>query len=157
MKVVVDASVAVKWLFTENGTVEARQLLAHWITLLAPDFMAIELANVIWKKARRREIEDARPYLEECARLVDAVALTPAADFTAHATDIALQIDHPVYDCLYLACAEVERAPLVTADRRLRDAARRQSGAEVWLVTDPDIGRRIEGAGTGLNVQGCHP
>ncbi len=140
MKIAVDAGVAVRCVFSENGTVEARQLLAHWITLLAPGFMVIEEANVIWKKARRRKIEDARPYLEECARLVDAVDLTLAADPTAHATAIALQIDHPVHDCLFLACAEVERTPLVTVDRRLRDAARRQSGAEVWFVTDPDAG-----------------
>ncbi len=122
MKAVVDASVAVKWLFTEDGTVEARQLLAHRIVLHAPDFILTEAANVIWKKARRREVADAQPYLHELARLGDLVSLAPAAELVIHATAIALRIDHPVYDCLYLACAEVEEAPLVTADRRLRCA-----------------------------------
>ena len=153
MKAVVDASVAVKWLFTEDGTVEARQLLAHRIVLHAPDFILTEAANVIWKKARRREIADAQPYLHELARLGDLVALAPAAELVIHAAAIALRIDHPVYDCLYLACAEVEEAPLVTADRRLRDAARTRADPEVWLISDSETGRRIASAATGLVIQ----
>ncbi len=149
MKAVVDASVAVKWLFAEDGTVEARQLLAHGIVLHAPDFILIEAANVIWKKARRREAADAQPYLLELDRLGDFVALTPAAELVFHAAAIAMRIDHPVYDCLYLACAEVEEAPLVTADRRLCDAARDRSGAEVWHIADPEAGRRIASAAAG--------
>ncbi|MCY4480407.1 MAG: type II toxin-antitoxin system VapC family toxin, partial [Rhodospirillales bacterium] len=150
MKAVVDASVAVKWLFTEDGTVEARQLLAHRIMLHAPDFILTEAANVIWKKARRREVADAQPYLRELARLGDLVSLVPAAELVIHAAAIALRIDHPVYDCLYLACAEVEGAPLVTTDRRLWDAARTQADPEVRLISDSETGRRIASAATGL-------
>lgn len=153
MKVIVDASVAVKWLFTEEGTAEARHLLAHRITLHAPDFLLLETANVIWKKTRRQEIPDAQPYLEELARLGDVVTLFPAADFVGQAAAIALQIDHPVYDCLYLACAEVEDAPLVTADRKLRDAARAYPGADAWLIADSQTGRRIATAATRLVIQ----
>ena len=152
MKAVVDASVAIKWLFTEDGTAEARQLLAHRIALHAPDFISTEAANVIWKKARRREIADAQPYLQELARLGDLVALAPAAELVIHAAAIALRIDHPVYDCLYLACAEVEEAPLVTADRRLRDAARNRADPEVWLISDSETGRRIASAAAGLVI-----
>ena len=32
---------------------------------------------------------------------------------------IAGQLDHPVYDCLYLALAEAEQTKLVTADLQL--------------------------------------
>ena len=153
MKVIVDASVAVKWLFVEEEAVEARQLLAHRIALQAPDFILIEIANVIWKKALRGEIADAQPYLEELARLGDVVTLFPTADLVAHGAAIALRIGHPVYDCLYLACAEAEEAPLVTADRRLRAAAEGYSGAEVWHIADPETGRRIASAATSLVIQ----
>ncbi len=153
MKAVVDADVAVKWLFTEDGIVEARQLLAHRVTLHAPDFILTEAANVIWKKARRREITDTRPYFEELARLDDVVELSPSADLLAHAAAIAIEIDHPVYDCLYLAGAEVEEAPLVTADRRLRDAAGNRADTEVWLISGPETGRRIASAATSLVIQ----
>ena len=153
MKVVVDASVAVKWLFTEDGTAEARQLLAHRIALHAPDFVLTEAANVIWKKVRRREVADAQPYFEELARLGNAVVLSPSADLVAHAAAIAIEIDHPVYDCLYLACAEVEGAPLVTADHRLHGAARSRVDPEVWLISNPETGRRIASAATGLAIR----
>ena len=78
---------------------------------------------MIWKKARRNEIPDALPYLQDLPRLEGVVELRPTASLVAHASAIALQIDHPVYDCLYLACAEAEGAPLVTADTRLQRAA----------------------------------
>lgn len=143
MKLVVDANIAVKWLFTEAGTAEARQLLSPRIVLHAPDLILTEAANVVWKKARRHEIANAQPYLEELARLPDAVALHPSADLVAHAATIALEIDHPVYDCLYLACAEAEEAPLVTADSRLCDAAQTHPGVEVWHIMDPDVRERI--------------
>ena len=35
------------------------------------------------------------------------------------AMDLARRLDHPVYDCVYLALAEREHAALVTADQRL--------------------------------------
>lgn len=33
------------------------------------------------------------------------------------------EIRHPVYDCLYIACAERENAQMVTADRRLAESS----------------------------------
>ena len=153
MKLIVDASVAVKWLFTEDGSVESRQLLAHRIMLHAPDFILIEAANVIWKKVRRKEIADPQPYLEELARLSDAVVLGPSADLVAHASAIALEIDHPVYDCLYLACAETERASLITADGRLHDAAKAYPGVDVWHIAAPEVGKRIVTAATALVIR----
>ena len=32
-------------------------------------------------------------------------------------------IDHPIYDCLYLACAEATGSTLVTADHKFTDKA----------------------------------
>ena len=148
MKLIVDASVAVKWWFAEQGSVESRQLLAHRIVLYAPDFLLIEAANVLWKKARRKEVADPQPYLEELSRLPDVVMLCPSSDLVARASAIALEIAHPVYDCLYLACAEVEEAPLVTADGRLRDAAEAYPGVDVWHIAVPEVRERI--------VTACH-
>ena len=153
MKLIVDASVAVKWLFTEEGTVESRQLLAHRIVLYAPDFILTEVANVIWKKAQRKEIADPQPYLEELARLPDVVVLYPSADLVAHAAAIALKIGHPVYDCLYLACAEVEGSPLITADAKLRDAAQAYPSVDVWNIAASEIVERIVTAATALVIQ----
>jgi predicted nucleic acid-binding protein len=40
------------------------------------------------------------------------------------AMTIARVLDHPVYDCFYLALAQKEAAALVTADRRLVERVR---------------------------------
>lgn len=47
------------------------------------------------------------------ARLHELAPLAPRAGA------IALAIDHPVYDCFYLALSEAQDVPLVTADRKL--------------------------------------
>lgn len=45
------------------------------------------------------------------------------------ATRLALTLDHPAYDCVYLALAEVETCPFVTADEwLLNKVARHPSG-----------------------------
>lgn len=148
MKLIVDASVAVKWWFTERHTAGSRQLLSHGFVLCAPDLLLTEAANVIWKKARRKELADPQPHLEELTRLSRVVVLCPSTDLVAHALDIGLAIHHPVCDCLCLACAEVEEAPLVTADGKLRDAARGYSRVDVWHIAAPEVGERIATAAT---------
>ena len=70
MKLVVDASVAVKWLITEEWTEESRRLLAASIDRHAPDLILAETANVLWKKARRGEI-DPHAHFREAANLPD--------------------------------------------------------------------------------------
>ena len=148
MKLVVDASVAAKWLFAEPHTVDARRVLGHRIDLYAPSLLLVEVANVIWKKARRREILDAQPYLLELTALTDMVTLRSSAALIASATATALTLGHPVYDCLYIVCAEIEGVPLVTADKKLQEAAKPHA-VDIWHIGDEDAKRRIAAAGSG--------
>ena len=154
MKLVVDASIAVKWFIAEPHSQEARQLLAPRIVLHAPDFILTEVANVIWKKARRKEIPSPQPYIDDLASMADAVALQPSTELVIKATALAVQIDHPVYDCLYLACAEAWGAPLVTADERLAQRAREEHPTvDVWNISEAEIAQRIATAATALVIQ----
>ncbi len=43
----------------------------------------------------------------------------PGLRLAARSLALAADLDHPVYDCLYLALAELREASLVTADQRL--------------------------------------
>ena len=52
MRLVVDASVAVKWLIAEEGSDAAHGLAASGDDLYAPRLMASEIANALWRKAR---------------------------------------------------------------------------------------------------------
>jgi len=47
---------------------------------------------------------------------------------------LALELDHPVYDCFYLALAELERNSMVTADQRL---LARLSGSKLAPLAEP--------------------
>ena len=143
MRVAVDASIAVKWFVTEQWTDESRRLLARNVERCAPDLILSETANVIWKKARRRQIQTPHRYFAEIGRLPGILWLRRCQELFVRAGAIALEIDHPVYDCIYLACAEAEGVPLVTADRRLKSAADGHLSVDVWNIGDEDVNRRI--------------
>lgn len=116
---IVDASVAVKWLIREEGDERARALLDR-IDLMAPSLIHVEVANVIWRKRRRGELDDRRDLLALPASLaslvqgVDEVALLPRA------LELAFMLDHAIYDCVYLALAEASGDVFVTADDAFR-------------------------------------
>ncbi len=132
MKLTVDASVVLKWFVTEPLCEEARQLLGVQFDLHAPDILLAEFANTIWKKVRRGEILDPQPYFVELVSLPYVVAIHPVGDLIERAAQVAVLIDHPVHDCLYLACAELTASVLVTADQQLVNrAAERLSGLDV--------------------------
>ena len=122
MRLVVDASVAVKWLVAEDGSDAARELVAGSDDLYAPRLMASEIANALWSKARLGEIERG-----EAGAMMESVPEMPvrwSADETvsADAVRLALALDRPVYDCVYLALAHRIGAVLVTADLRFANA-----------------------------------
>ena len=122
MRLVVDASVAVKWLVAEDDSDMARELAASSDELHAPRLMACEIANAVWSKARRGEIERS-----EAGALMASVPEMPVrwnTDETVcgDAVRIALALDRPVYDCVYLALAHRIGAAVVTADRRFANA-----------------------------------
>ncbi len=116
---VVDASVAVKWVIPEVLSDEADRLRAGDDEMLAPDVLLIEVANALWKKTAGREISPAEA--DRAFALVNesGIDLRPTAPLLPRAMQVARRLNHPVYDCVYLALAEREHATFVTADHRL--------------------------------------
>jgi predicted nucleic acid-binding protein len=79
----------------------------------------LECANILWKKVRLREIS-MQQASETLAEIVSGVIeFRPSIQFAAAALRLGAELEHPVYDCVYLALAEAENAELVTADRAL--------------------------------------
>ena len=119
MSRVVDASVACKWFFEEDLSAEAEGLAAASIVLLAPDLIIAECANVAWRRVRDGQIstEQAEASLKALPAWFEI--LTPSAQLHEAAFRIAVSLNHPVYDCLYIALAARDDAPLVTADAAL--------------------------------------
>jgi predicted nucleic acid-binding protein len=116
---VVDASVAVKWLVDEVYSDEAAQLLDADLILIAPELLFAEAANALWALCRRGDLSPA-DYAEACDVLISAPISVPRSlhQLAASAARLALDLDHPVYDCFYLALGVQEQYAVVTADRR---------------------------------------
>lgn len=118
-----DASVVVKLLVEEPGSTQAVALLDRPDARLAPDWLAVELACALWNKVRFSGFDagDAEQALAAFPRFIHR--LVPSAPLVAPAFALGCRLEHPVYDCLYLALAKEEAAQLITADKRFHAAA----------------------------------
>ena len=124
---VIDASVAVKWVIEEEGTKEALALRRR--PLAAPDLLMAECANILWKKSRRGELSEREAVFAAGLLARADIELMPMRPYLETAVRIALALDHPAYDCIYLALAEVEGLRFVTANMKLvRKVGRHASG-----------------------------
>ena len=123
MTLVVDASVAVKWLVREEGTEAARCLLVEPDPLIAPDWLLIEAGSTFWKKVRRSELLTVHAENHLAVLPTMFQQLVPAADLIHDAFRLSVQLKHSIYDCLYLALAIDEGHRVVTADRKFYDVA----------------------------------
>lgn len=119
---IVDASVAMKWFVRENFHEQALALLDYNEPLAAPDLVVTEVTNIAWKKVIRNEVsrEQAHIITQAISRYIPA--LHPSVNLAERALEIALTLNHPVYDCIYLACAETLGGLLITADWRLHQS-----------------------------------
>src|SRR5690348_6010942 len=91
--------------------------------VLAPDLLLVEVAHALWRKSTAREISprEAEAAFDLVRR--SGIDLRPTAPLLPRAMDVARRLGHPVYDCVYLALAERERAAFVTADHPLLRSA----------------------------------
>ncbi len=107
MSLVVDASVAIKWFVEEDLSEEAEAILGYGEPLFAPDLLLAEIGNVLWKKVIRGEVAPDQAH-EIAAKIEGGIpVLYSIRLLNARALQIALALGHPVYDCLYIACAEM--------------------------------------------------
>lgn len=116
MTLVVDASVALKWVIPEDRDEAAKALLSE--TMVAPELWLLEIANAIWKRSRRGEFPPSTAAELLQIMMVAPVRRTPIELDLAAALQLAGDLQHPVYDCLYLAAALREDTVVVTDDAR---------------------------------------
>ncbi|EAQ04611.1 hypothetical protein OG2516_01461 [Oceanicola granulosus HTCC2516] len=118
---VVDTSVTIKWVIDEEGSDEA-DLLQN-ADMVAPALLRIEAANVLRTIAARQTVTG--PQAVDLFLLLQTAPVTiiDADDMLERrALELALELRHPVYDCVYLALAERTDRRLITADRRFLGA-----------------------------------
>jgi predicted nucleic acid-binding protein len=123
MKYVLDASVALKWVLTEDNSDKALVIRDNarngMDELIAPDFFAAECGHACFRAERRKilTVGDARKclaaILADCPNLEESLTLLPRA------AAICQQWQTGFYDAIYVTLAEREGCQFVTADERL--------------------------------------
>lgn len=128
--IVVDASVAVKWFVEELGSGLARQLLDNEKgSLHIPDIFVVEVAATLVRIANQNKASNAmsRNSLFHLIDLIDSGALvldrTPPSQ-TIDAANLAIDLGHPLKDCIYLALAMEMDCELVTCDAKFAAKAK---------------------------------
>lgn len=127
--IVVDASLAVKWMLWEADSPEAVNFLdSHGDALAAPELIFVEVAGVIVRQGNQNKAlhADALRTLEKWMvawsdHVLKNYRVTQHRLFEA--SSLALILGHPLKDCLYLALARELGAELATCDKKFRDKA----------------------------------
>lgn len=123
MNLVLDASVAAKWLLAEVDSDKAQALFRAWeakrIELLAPEILPVEVGSTLWKRVMRGllPLKLAVTLHHEFRAL--RIPLQPVGDLVDAACDLALRYRHSVYDGLYVALSHRTGADFITADEKL--------------------------------------
>ncbi|MBI2611441.1 type II toxin-antitoxin system VapC family toxin [Candidatus Gottesmanbacteria bacterium] len=119
-KVVIDASVAVKWFIEEENSSVAQNLLQKHreqkIKILAPDILVLEVLNGLYYSAHFR-----REDLHIIARRLFSFEIEYISLYeklTSDAIKIVANYGITPYDSLFIALAEKENCPLITADTK---------------------------------------
>lgn len=116
--IVVDASVILELLLrTEAAPAVEARCLGRGETLHAPALLDVEVAQVLRRYERRRDISAARGRIS-----IGLLATLPIARY-GHEPLLgrmwALRANMTAYDAAYVALAEALRAPVVTCDSRI--------------------------------------
>lgn len=120
---VIDTSALVKFVIPEEHSGEASRLIelhqASRIRLIAPDYIMVESANVLWKHVRRNglTVEDATAGINLLRRA--GIRLVQYGELLDDAIRLAVGSNITIYDALFAALAQRESIPLITADRPL--------------------------------------
>lgn len=116
---IIDASVAIKWVLNEEGTTEALAIPDQISLIFAPEIFEVEIAAILTKRVRMKElgIKEAHtikscfedlPIIRVEFEKVKDMAFLSASEFSV-----------TFYDALYLATAIAFNGEMVTANVKL--------------------------------------
>jgi predicted nucleic acid-binding protein len=125
---VLDASLALSWLFDDEATAETDRLLdrVRHEGAIVPALWRLELGNILLQAERRGRI--SRESIAERLMLIARLPISVDPETNARAwrdtLDIARSERLSAYDAAYLELALRRGAPLLTLDQELATAAR---------------------------------
>jgi predicted nucleic acid-binding protein len=113
---VMDANVALFWTIETANSPLGKAVLRTGHPLVAPDFIITEVTNALFMQVKKGLLDKGRAAdgLDLLPRWF--AELCPAAILRNQAFELAIKLNHPAYDCFYLALAQLREAKLVTSD-----------------------------------------
>ncbi len=123
-KVVVDASLALRWVLKDEKEAKVDALIYQWAIsltdMVAPPLFLAEIANALYLAFKRQRLnaEETRLAMNTILQMGVRMSEPPGL----HLRSLDLAIDHTLtnaYDAQYMALAELEHCELWTADERL--------------------------------------
>jgi predicted nucleic acid-binding protein len=134
MSLIVDASMTVAWLFSNERTETPQAVLRRVATdgALVPSLWRLEIANVLRNAVRRKRCDEgyATRCLQRLGRLQIIVDLDTDMQAWGRTRQLSIEHDLSVYDAAYLELAVRRRRPLASCDAALIKAGRK-SGLDV--------------------------
>lgn len=124
---VIDCSITMAWLFSDERTDETAQIQDRLIaeSALVPEHWFLEVANVLVmaEKRNRLSIADSTQFVQ----LLRSLEIEADHEFATSAFDVLIPVcrSHGLtsYDAAYLELAQRRQLPLATLDKELRRAA----------------------------------
>lgn len=136
--VVVDASIALKWVLNEELSPEADVLYRTWRErnddLIVPDIFLYEVAHVLYRQQRSGAMRLEQSWLAFLGIRARVAFRPPIPRITYRAFVIGNATGRPdTYDAHYAALAELEGCEYRTADERFWNAVRAMLPSVRWL------------------------
>lgn len=124
-RLVLDASVALAWLFAEDPSAIAIEGVLTSYDLVSPWVWRLEMVNAVLVRERRKIVSSARG--NELLQLIDSLRVQLVAGTTGvfELATIARPHQLTAYDAAYLEVALRCGLPLYTRDKNLQSAASR--------------------------------
>ncbi len=134
---VADTSLALKWVIQEDDSAAALALRKYY-RFLAPDLIYAECSNAFWKLVRKGEFSVETIAVAMRAIQADPLEIHSVRPLMSGALRLAIDFDHPAYDCVFLALAAREGCPVITADGSL--ARKLRTGPVSVMTIDEALG-----------------
>ena len=137
-RAVIDASTLMAALLPGEPTKRAaREILERFtddlLQLIAPTLLSYEVANSLLKAERKPERGVSKEAVDAILEELDRLGITLVPVSMEEMIAMARRYDRWAYDASYLALAEREGIPLITADKRLYNAVKKRFDKVVWV------------------------
>ncbi len=136
--VVVDASLAIKWVLKEPYAEEALALASGWASTgtkpVAPCLLLVEATNVLHRRVVKGHISPSQAKHLLAGLLNMGIEVRESPQIHLRALELAQELQTPaVYDTHYLALADILGCDLWTADERFFNSVKEQQPRVKWL------------------------